>query len=165
MKVHANQQALFEAVPRCMKCRVIHNYVIVGENLEVQAKANKGSCQSAEDLVYCKLRSLDRVGNVVLKNVISLLSHYSVEREQRGSTEGAERDQGGSIGEHRGGTGGTRGEQERAASNLALPVVVGSYILLFVQNTSTDDKIWYSLRGMARSLIPISSLWQTRVLI
>ena len=69
-KVHPNQQNLFEAVARCMKCRVIHNYDIAGENIKGQATANK-SCQCAEDIVYGKLRSLNRVGYVVLEDITS----------------------------------------------------------------------------------------------
>lgn len=34
----------FEPTPRCLKCRVIHDYNIVGEDLQVKAVANK-SCQ------------------------------------------------------------------------------------------------------------------------
>ena len=66
--VHANQHHWFEPTPRCMKCRVIHDYNIVGENLQVRAVANK-SCKCAEDIVYGKLRQLDKVGNVVLANL------------------------------------------------------------------------------------------------
>lgn len=51
-----------------MKCRVIHDYNIVGEDLQVKTVANK-SCQCAEDIVYGKLRQLERVGNVVLANL------------------------------------------------------------------------------------------------
>ena len=66
--VHANQYHWFEPTPRCMKCRVIHDYNIVGEDLQVRAVANE-SCKCAEDIVYGKLRQLDKVGNVVLANL------------------------------------------------------------------------------------------------
>lgn len=66
--VHANQRNWFEPTPRCLKCRVIHDYNVVDEDLLVKAVANK-SCQCAEDIVYVKLRELDRVGNVVLANL------------------------------------------------------------------------------------------------
>ena len=66
--VHRNQRSWFEPTPRCMKCRVIHDYIIVGEDLQVKAVANK-SCQCAEDIVYGKLRQLGKVGNVVLANL------------------------------------------------------------------------------------------------
>lgn len=56
-KVHDNQQRWFWPVPRCLKCRVIHNYVIDGEDMEEGAKANV-SLQCAEDVVYGKLREL-----------------------------------------------------------------------------------------------------------
>ena len=65
LRLHRNQETLFEATPRCMKCRVIHDYDIVNEDMEVQARPN-GSCQCAEDILYGKLRELDSVGNVVL---------------------------------------------------------------------------------------------------
>lgn len=48
--VHANQRNWFEPTPRCMKCRVIHDYNIVGDDLQVKTVANK-SCQCAEDIV------------------------------------------------------------------------------------------------------------------
>lgn len=67
-KVHANQSNWFEPAPRCMKCRVIHDYNIVGEDLRVKAIPNK-SCQCAEDVVYGKLRQLNKVGSVVLTNL------------------------------------------------------------------------------------------------
>lgn len=66
--VHASQGNWFEPTPRCMKCRVIHDYNIVGEDLLVKAVANR-SCQCAEDIVYTKLRELGQVGNVVLANL------------------------------------------------------------------------------------------------
>lgn len=66
--VHANQRSWFEPTPRCMKCRVIHDYKIKYEDLQVRAVANK-SCQCAEDIVYTKLRQLDMVGNVVLADL------------------------------------------------------------------------------------------------
>lgn len=66
--VHANQRNWFEPTPRCMKCRVIHDYDIVGEDLQVKAVPNK-SCQCAEDIVYAKLRESERVGNVVLASL------------------------------------------------------------------------------------------------
>lgn len=68
MNVHSNQQSLFESVPRCMKCRIIHNYDIEDEDMEVHATPND-SCQCAEDIVFCKLRELNRVGNVVLADL------------------------------------------------------------------------------------------------
>ena len=68
VKVHSNQQNLFEPVARCLKCRVIHEYEVPDENLEGQATANK-SCQCGEDIVYGKLRSLNRVGYVVLEDI------------------------------------------------------------------------------------------------
>jgi hypothetical protein len=64
----ANQRSWFEPTPRCLKCRVIHDYEIVGEDLQVTATPNK-SCQCAEDIVYAKLRQLGRVGNVVLDDL------------------------------------------------------------------------------------------------
>ncbi len=64
----ANQRGWFEPTPRCLKCRVIHDYQIVGEDLQVTATPNK-SCQCAEDIVYAKLRQLNRVGNVVLDDL------------------------------------------------------------------------------------------------
>ena len=63
--VHRNQSGWFEPTPRCMKCRVIHDYYIEHEDLQVQAPANK-SCQCAEDIVYAKLREIFLVENVVL---------------------------------------------------------------------------------------------------
>jgi hypothetical protein len=68
IKVHFNQRALFEAVPRCLKCRVIHDYDIPGEDMRGQAVANL-SCQCAEDIVYGMLRGLNRVGNVILESI------------------------------------------------------------------------------------------------
>ena len=66
--VHRNQLNWFEPTPRCLKCRVIHDYNILNEDLQVKAVPNK-SCQCAEDIVYVKLRELHRVGNVVLANL------------------------------------------------------------------------------------------------
>lgn len=66
--VFANQRSWFETVPRCLKCRIIHDYQIVDEDSRVTATPNE-SCQCAEDIVYGKLRQLGRVGNVVLVNL------------------------------------------------------------------------------------------------
>lgn len=66
--VHAKQRDWFEPASRCMKCRVIHDYNIVDEDLQVKAVANP-SCQCAEDIVYIRLRQCGRVGNVVLNNL------------------------------------------------------------------------------------------------
>lgn len=51
-----------------MKCRVIHDYNIAEEDLQIKAVLNK-SCQCAEDIVYGKLRQLNKVDNVVLINL------------------------------------------------------------------------------------------------
>lgn len=40
-----------QTTPRCMKCRVIHDYNIEDEDLQVKAVANN-FCQCAEDIVY-----------------------------------------------------------------------------------------------------------------
>ena len=64
-RTHNHQATWFEPTPRCMKCRVIHNYTIVDEDLAVRAVPNR-TCQCAEDIVYGKLRQLDLVGNVIL---------------------------------------------------------------------------------------------------
>ena len=70
-KTFPAQQTWFEPTPRCMKCRVIHDYHIDGEQLvAVKANAND-SCQCAEDILYGKLRELGRVGNLQLTPVIS----------------------------------------------------------------------------------------------
>ena len=66
--VHANQSGWFEPTPRCMKCRVIHDYYIENEDLQVRAAANK-TCQCAEDIIYVKLRQMDLVHNVVLDDL------------------------------------------------------------------------------------------------
>ena len=67
--VHKNQREPFERTARCMKCRVIHDYTMVNEDLRVQAAANN-SCQCAEDIVYVHLRQADKVGNVILDDLI-----------------------------------------------------------------------------------------------
>jgi hypothetical protein len=64
----ANQRSWFEPTPRYLKCHVIHDYEIVGEDLQVTATPKK-SCQCAEDIVYAKFRQLGRVENVVLNDL------------------------------------------------------------------------------------------------
>ena len=66
--VNANQHSWFEPTPRCMKCRVIHDYTILGEDLQIKAVPNQ-SCQRAEDIFHGKLRQLKKVDNVVLANL------------------------------------------------------------------------------------------------
>lgn len=66
--IHAKQRNWFEPTPRCMKCRVFHEYDIEDEDLQVKAIANK-SCQCAEDIAYVKLRQLNKVGNVILADL------------------------------------------------------------------------------------------------
>jgi hypothetical protein len=61
--VFAAQDIWFVPISRCLKYRIIHDYDIEGEDLQVKAAANK-SCQCAEDIVYAKLGQLGRVGNV-----------------------------------------------------------------------------------------------------
>ncbi|KAI0437775.1 hypothetical protein F4803DRAFT_555659 [Xylaria telfairii] len=67
-KVFANQQHWFQPTPRCLKCRIIHDYTITDEDLEVTALPNE-SCKCAEDIVYGKLRQLNLVGNVALPDL------------------------------------------------------------------------------------------------
>lgn len=81
LKLHRNQQTLFEATPRCLKCRVIHSYDIVNEDMEVKANANN-SCQCAEDIVYGKLRELGSVGSVILMPFEDALQRDSFVRDQ-----------------------------------------------------------------------------------
>ncbi|MCJ1471017.1 hypothetical protein MMC07_009665 [Pseudocyphellaria aurata] len=67
--VFAGQPSWFYPTPRCLKCRVIHDYKIEAEDLKIKALPNR-SCQCAEDIAYInKLRQLDRVGDVVLDDL------------------------------------------------------------------------------------------------
>ncbi|MCJ1394354.1 hypothetical protein MMC18_007232 [Xylographa bjoerkii] len=58
--VHIQQLNWFWPVPRCLKCRVIHNYTIVAEDMGETAAPNV-SLQCAEDIMYGKLRELGMV--------------------------------------------------------------------------------------------------------
>lgn len=69
----------FEPLPRSLKCRIIHDYYIVGEDLQVTATPNE-SCQCAEDIAHGKLSRVGRFWGPSSRAWVAIKLLYTVVR-------------------------------------------------------------------------------------